>query len=410
MDLHTFWIFFVLTAFVIAIASLPFFRFVDDPPGVQQRYVALDGLRGFSALSVFIFHFVIFHRFIDTGIWKVPDSRLFGLLGPLGVSLFFMITGFLFWGKMLNSKGRLDWINLYISRVCRIAPMYLFAVLAMLYIVYARTGFELREPPATAASSAFQWLALGIIDTQPDVNGYEAKHVLSGVTWTIFYEWAFYASLIVTAVFTRGRFHMIFVLTALVLCIAMKTFLHVPVAGFSILFLIGMIAASLLHENIRPALPPGLLSAIALACLGIIFITSNNGYGTYSALLLAVPFYLVCSGASLFGLLTTKPAIRLGNMSYSLYLLHGLVLTLVFAIVPVKDFALDSYAQYWAIGMICAVLLVICSALGYILIERPGITVGRSIIGYRKSYQERRRETLAADLLRKPAMTGHKPG
>jgi hypothetical protein len=43
------------------------------------------------------------------------------------------------------------------------------------------------------AGSVLQWLALGVIDMQPDVNGYQASHVLAGVTWTISYEWAFYA-------------------------------------------------------------------------------------------------------------------------------------------------------------------------------------------------------------------------
>lgn len=54
-------------------------------------------------------------------------------------------------------------------------------------------GFRLLEPPDVVAGSVLQWLALGVIDMQPDVNGYQASHVLAGVTWTISYEWAFYA-------------------------------------------------------------------------------------------------------------------------------------------------------------------------------------------------------------------------
>jgi peptidoglycan/LPS O-acetylase OafA/YrhL len=163
---------------------------------------------------------------------------------------------------------------------------------------------------------------------QPDVNGYPASRVLAGVTWTISYEWAFYASLAATAYFARGRTHLIFVSGALALCLAGKIFLHIDAMGFAVLFLSGMAVASLLHQNMKPRMSPSLSSTIALACLAVIFTTSDGGYGTTTAALLTLFFYLVCSGSTLFGLLTTTPAQRLGNISYSLYLMQGLVLTL----------------------------------------------------------------------------------
>lgn len=61
-------------------------------------------------------------------------------------------------------------------------------------VVIAKTGFVLHEPLGDVISAAAQWLALGIVNLQPDVNGYPATHVLARVTWTISYEWAFYAS------------------------------------------------------------------------------------------------------------------------------------------------------------------------------------------------------------------------
>ena len=76
-------------------------------------------------------------------------------------------------------------------------------------------------------------------------------------------------------------------------------------------------------------------------------------------MLLALFFYLVCSGTSIFGLLTTTPARRLGNISYSLYLMQGLVLTLVFAIDPIRSFAMASPLNYWAIGIVCAGVLLV---------------------------------------------------
>jgi len=393
MNLDAVWAYFVLVTVVMAIAALPPFRLVDSAPNPGARYSALDGLRGFSALSVFVFHLIVTHRFIETGIWAVPDSRFYALLGPVGVSLFFMITGFLFWGKMLRAKGQPRWHELYIGRLFRIGPMYLFVVLVMLYVVFARTGFQLIEPAGVVARSVLQWLALGVVDTQPDINGYKATHVLAGVTWTISYEWAFYASLMATAYFARGRIHFPFVLGALAVCLAGKVLLQINAMGFAVLFLSGMAVASLLHENVRLRMPHALSSTIALALLVAVFATPGSGYGTFTAMLLAPFFYLVCSGTSIFGLLTTTPARRLGNISYSLYLMQGLVLTLVFAIVPLRDFAMASPLKYWGVGIVCVGVLLFVAALGYAFIERPGIAIGKHLARHRDLRQAGRSTT-----------------
>lgn len=73
------------------------------------------------------------------------------------------------------------------------------------------------------------------------------------------------------------------------------------------------------------------------------------------------------------------PARRLGNISYSLYLMQGLVLTLIFANPPIRRFALASAFNYWVIGLVCAAVLVLAAALGYAFIERPGIALGKRL-------------------------------
>jgi peptidoglycan/LPS O-acetylase OafA/YrhL len=378
MTLNAIWPYFFLMAIVLGLAATPLLRFVDTPTA-SSRYSSIDGLRGFLALGVFVFHLIVTHRFIATGIWEPPSARFYALLGPLGVSLFFMITGFLFWGKLLRAKGRPRWRDLYIGRLFRIAPMYLLVVLVMLCVVFARTGFTLHEPPGTTLRSVLQWLALGLVDTQPDVNGYRATHVLAGVTWTIAYEWAFYASLLVTAYVARNSRHLPIVLTALLLCLLGKTLIRVDAIGFAALFLTGMAAASLLHNRFVLSITNRAMSLLALACLIAIFTVARSGYSTVTALLLAVFFYLVCSGASLFGLLTSVAAQRLGNISYSLYLMQGLILTLVLGITPIKDFAMATPHRYWVIGIACACALVVCASLGYAFIERPAIALGKHL-------------------------------
>ena len=94
---------------------------------------------------------------------------------------------------------------------------------------------------------------------------------------------------------------------------------------------------------------------------------------------LGVIFYLIICGSSVFGLLLTRPARRLGDISYGIYLLQGLVLYFVFSIGPVRAFALVSPAQHWSVICICALLLTACAALAHRWIELPGIRLGKSV-------------------------------
>ena len=408
MALENSWPYFALIAAMMALIHLPIFRFVDTAVVTRVRYVTLDGLRGYLAFSVFVFNIVVSHRFIATGIWAVPDSSFYALLGPLGVSLFFMITGFLFWTKMLSARGKPNWRALYIGRLFRIAPMYLFVVIAMLLIVLFKTGFELRVSLGALATSILQWLAIGILNFQPDVNGYRATHILAGVTWTIAYEWAFYASLLVTAYFARGRSHLTFVASALALCIAGRSVFNIDALGFSAIFLCGMTVASLLHEKRTLPLSDYAASSIALVCLALIFAGDyigrpNSGYGTPETILLGIFFYLVCSGTSLLGLLTTRAAHRLGNISYSLYLLQGLALKLIFAVDPLREFAMSGTLNYWIAGLLCAFCLTIAASLTYFFVELRGIHFGKKVA--LASARKSKRRTPVATIVRQLSRT-----
>ncbi len=390
MNLHSPLAYFALMSIVLSLAALPWFRFLDEPQTADTRHATVDGLRGFLALGVFAFHIVLIRGFIETGQWEAPTDGFYSLLGPIGVSVFFMVTGFLFWGKLLRGRGQMRWAALYIGRLFRIGPMYLAVVLAMLAIVAWRSGFALHEPGNAVMASVLQWLALGMVDTQPDVNGIQAAHVLAGVTWTIAYEWVFYASLPLIAVFARGRAHLLFVLAALTLCLAAKTLWKIDAFGFAALFLMGMCVASLLHERVTARLSDTVSSSVALLCLVAVFATSNGGYGTWTGLALACFFYLVCRGATLFGLLIATASQRLGRISYSLYLMQGLVLTLLFAVPPLRTFALDTAPRHWAVATLGACVLLLCAALGYVVIERPGIALGQRAARRLQAWQAQR--------------------
>ncbi|WP_342240995.1 acyltransferase family protein [Inquilinus sp. OTU3971] len=399
MGIFSVWPYAVLIGAAWLVLSAPVFRAVDEPHQHGRRTATLDGLRGFLALSVFAHHLVITHGYIETGIWELPPSAVYTLLGQIGVMLFFMITGFLFWGKLLDSKGRPDWTALYIGRIFRIGPMYLLAVGLMLAIVAWRTGFTLREPAWTVAAAALHWLALGLSPLQPDVNGYSGTGlILAGVTWTIFVEWLFYGSLRLMAGAARGTpggEPLRFAGGGLLLCLAVLAvaswsaelsfarptpgLLVAVLAALFAAFFSGMATACLVRRDARPRLPDWAASLLALACLATVFLAFGDMVGPLQIVLVAVFFALVCDGGTLFGLLSTRPARRLSTISYSLYLMQGLVLTVVFAVPPVRGFAMAGPIRFWLVGGLCALLLLAVSAATYCLVERPGIALGRRV-------------------------------
>ena len=144
------------------------------------------------------------------------------------------------------------------------------------------------------------------------------------------------------------------------------------------LFLQGMLCASLRAKGLTLRMPEWASSVLVTALGAFVFSAFDTAYRAAPVLLLGIIFYLIICGSSVFGLLLTRPARRLGDISYGIYLLQGLVLYFIFSIEPVRAFALVSPARHWSVICICALLLTACAALAHRWIELPGIRLGKS--------------------------------
>ena len=105
----------------------------------SKHIPALDGFRGLAVLAVFLLHYG------GGAHAQNPLFRTFGYLcrvGWAGVSLFFVLSGFLITGILWDSHGEPGWRGRFYSRrVLRIFPLYyltLFAVLVAAF--YVREG------------------------------------------------------------------------------------------------------------------------------------------------------------------------------------------------------------------------------------------------------------------------------
>ena len=299
---------------------------------VEGRSPTIDGLRGFLAFGVFVHHACIWFTFLKTGAWVVPESRLYTHLGQSTVSLFFMITGFLFFGKVLQSRETpVDWLRLYVSRCLRILPLY---VLVML------TG------AAVIAMIRYSgWV-------QPMQAPWHEKSLTglftAGVTWTLSYEWKFYFILPLLAL-AAGRVPWAWLLFSVVTLWASGAHKALDIHACS--FAGGIVAALLAQVPVwvRFARSPW-GSAVALLALSWVIAGFDTAYSPTPLLLLALAFGLMANGAGLWGLLNTKLSRTLGEMTYSIYLLHGPLLFLAFRFVLNFDWVrqLDPVA-YWAV-------------------------------------------------------------
>ncbi|MBC6449042.1 acyltransferase family protein [Actinokineospora xionganensis] len=380
--------FFSVYPYVILIAALLFvlrakvFGRLDEPVGQVERTRSVDGLRGFLAISVLFHHLAVWHGYATTNAWAEPPSAFYEFLGKAPVWLFFMITGLLFWQKLIRGHGAMRWRALYVGRVFRIGPLYLAVALTMLLIVFLNTGFRLNGDPAAVLTQVAKWLALGLFGTATtEVNGYaHADTIVAGVTWTLQFEWLFYFFLLLFYPLARARTRLVFPLAVLVVTLAVPS----SGAGEFLLaclgsFFAGMSCAALVERGVELKADPRLWSAAALLCLipgavGLVEPTGNVQIG-----LLAIFFFLVCAGSDLFGLLRTRAAVRLGNLSYSVYLTHGLVLTVLFMVPLARDVMVATALGFWLVGTIAVFAVAGLSALTYVFIERPGIQLGRRL-------------------------------
>lgn len=357
----------------IALSRHKSFLFLNERKG---RYGSLDGLRGYLALAVFFHHFVITWYWKVTDSWDPPPEVYFENYGKVGVAIFFMITGFLFISKIIRDEGKTDWLKLYESRVFRIFPLYLFTLLIITAIVAYKTGFELTVGPGSLLKQYILWCMFhgGMINEFPETNT-----IIAWVDWTLKYEWVFYCSLPFLAfVINRLKRPGIFILIALSIYLNIYPIKIVSISTiFLITFAVGGVTAAMRKNPplSDSAAKSKTVSAVASICL-ILAVLYPGKFDSTQVALIAVFFVLIVMGNDLFGLLSFRSSVLLGEISYSIYLLHGVVLYVLFSVFDIVDFKATSLQNFLVYMPFVGVLVVLFSALTYINVEKPGITLG----------------------------------
>jgi peptidoglycan/LPS O-acetylase OafA/YrhL len=346
--------------------NLPFYRKTTELQK-GERYETLDGLRGLLALGVFFQHVVTNYTYITTGVWQITDFTLFRNFGGEAVIIFFMITSFLYWSKAIAEKGKVDAEKLYKSRFYRLAPMYLFSASIVVIIALFATNFHIVSPIGFV-KDIFSWLSLGI-NTTISTNGYSIMPINAGIHWTLHFEWFFYLLLPVSALALRNK--KMLLLTIPLAFVAMTN----SQWGYWVIFFFGIFAAHIVERY--PVVPwlknfwAGFLPIIGLI---LVFLSQYKPYGVLQYCVTLLIFLCFVYGNNLFGLLKTSVAKFLGTISYSIYLLHGIVLFIVLHSVNYYyPLASMSEFSFWFVVFCTGCITIFISSLTYRYIEYPFI-------------------------------------
>ena len=376
--------YFVLVAVFLLLSSsiakrIPFFENLYLQKSAQPSYFTpLEGLRGLLALSVFFHHGLCNYFYFQTGEWPhLP--RFYELIGSVSVTLFFFLTAFLFWRKMLRAHAPPRARSFYLARIRRLYPAYLASFLLILIIVIVRTKAQVQESIPALFGHLLNWLIMGVPEgTFSDLNGLtDTRLINAGVFWTLRYEALFYLALPLLYRFVSGS-KLLYVLVPFLLIYLtpdayMGNFLGRIGHFMSVGFAWGMIAATIFEKVPAPLWARSRkASLMILAVLIAVFCSSAESYSLSISVPLLFPFLCIAWGNDMFGLLRTRACFFLGSISYSVYLVHGIALSTAARVINQStSFGALTSAQFWIFMLFCGCAVLLLSALSFRFIEFP---------------------------------------
>jgi len=332
--------------FIVALLSVSGLLARDVKPDPKKLNVPLESLRGLLAANILACHALVSFYCFRTGQWAQAPSRFYNYIGTESVEMFFFMSAFLFWSKCLSPKGLGGYGGFLLKRFRRLAPAYYVSVSLILLIVLSRTHFRLVVAPLAFLGQVVAWFLFIPI---PTTNGLPVTSINAYVTWTLCLEIIFYLFLPLLFRIFRGyrivagisAAMAIYGLLALRGISTASDFHKTNVAWLVVLFLnlffgfgfgLGMLLAFVFHKcpsEWLAVLRQRRWTPVPLLCLAAPMLLHVKLYDAPQFLCVIVFFAFVAAGNDLFGLLSWRGVFLLGTVSYSFYLMHGIMLYLM---------------------------------------------------------------------------------
>lgn len=378
---------YTIVATVLAFVCTYVATYKKATPLSGGRFKTIDGLRGYLAFFVFLHHSAIWFFYLRTGVWREPASHLYTQLGQASVSMFFMITSFLFYTKLLDKHGeQINWPEFFLSRFLRLTPLYLFAMILMFGIVAIVSDWTMQVSPAYLARCLIEWLSFTALGA-PQINNVESAIIVAGVTWSLPYEWYFYLAmpLLSITVGIRTPWNMIFISLA-VIAFACTRQLS---THFVFVFAGGIFAAIVARRDwFKRFSETTVASCLVTGLIGMLM-WFPTAYGGWQLFIVTAVFSMIAAGTDVFGILSCITSRRLGDLAYSIYLMHGILLFVGIKLVIGSNVVADmSPSMYWL--LICAIvpLLLGTCFMTFRYIEMPGMQLAKSRRLWRRGHDQ----------------------
>lgn len=358
----------------------------------NNRVESLDYLRGLMALSVVIYHYISWSMSTGSSVDVIGSQFILGKLGIYAVSIFYILSGvslaYIYEGKITSTRQ----VSAFaIKRVFRIFPLFWIAVTGMIifsWLLATVNGLAYDFPYYKAFLN--YTLLFGFI---------EPTAYLSTRAWSIGNELVFYFIFCLTY-FLSSSYRYTFPIVMVLSIISGFYFAFSvldsssPLAEqwanyinpFNQLFLfmcgaaIGKYAPKLTMRN------SSLLSICLLSTLAFIFypvsgdkinLVSGNNRIVISTLCVAFVFSLYKLNPSYNNVLTNALR-KLGEISYSIYLMHPIVA------IPVTFIAKKMGVPIGFGYATSFIIVIIVGFATYHLVEKPMMRVGANIASWLK--------------------------
>jgi peptidoglycan/LPS O-acetylase OafA/YrhL len=261
-------------------------------------------LRGFSALSVMLFHFVcVSNNYLKSEfLMDVFDY------GKLGVQVFFIISGFILFDSLFKSEYRLKNMPAFIlKRIIRIEPPYILSLVLIIFIAFIKFSLFGHGNEITLTVNQ-------IISHLGYVIPFTHFNWLSIVYWTLAIEFQFYFLLAILFPLFSKKYSVYANICFLITCIILSNQLpEVELFKWFPIFLLGIMKAQFDHKvlTIRDYV---ISLGIVLTMIFYTLDTTTFIVGTLVTMVLNINKELKLNSLRF-----------LGKISYSLYLFHTII-------------------------------------------------------------------------------------
>lgn len=350
----------------------------------KDRIKTFDAVRGLATLIVFVFHTGYLLPFADATVRNryseftfINWHRAVYILGTVGVSIFFVLSGFLLFYQLYKNKEKLTRKKLWVyskKRMLRIFPLYYFSLFFIIF--FLKADIFLME-------DGFRSIIYNLLFVR-GING-GGSITINNVYWTLIIELHFYILLPIFYYFfckyKKITTFLILVLLGLVYRVSVAVFLDNPSMQFLRLtpanfdfFAFGMLGAYLYIEQVKwlSFVKKNIFQFfISFVFLLFIYLYDLDFLPTLSYIFAPTLFGIITTlvilsftsneNSSLAKAFNSRPLLFLAKISFSVYVWHTIVIE------KVENLAIANGEKFLLISLITLII----STATYYLVEYP---------------------------------------